>query len=145
MHARQSVTSTRDTEPAGNSEKSRTSRGCFALDDFAAFTLFDATAFFVDFDATAFFAASFFDEDFFDDFLTAAFFAFGGAGLAFFAAVFRVLLVAAIQSAPMETRAGVVSSSAWPRAESSSASTLPVAARRLLKSKSVGSKRCDGT
>jgi hypothetical protein len=123
MHARQSVTSTRDTEPAGNSEKSNTSRACFAFDGFAPFAPFDATAFLVDFDATGFFdAANFFEEDFFDDFggsdffdaegffdtaafLPAApFFTFDAegfalafaAGLALFAAVFRVLLVAAI-------------------------------------------------
>jgi hypothetical protein len=124
MHARQSVTSTRDTEPAGNSEKSRTSRACFA------FAPFDAPAFFVDLDATDFFddfdAASFLVEEVFDafgdaglfdgflaaDFLPAApFFTFDAAafapafavGFAFFAAVFRVLLVAAIKDLKFET------------------------------------------
>ena len=53
MQARQSVTSVRETEPAGNSEKSNTSRDCFAFD---AFALLDATAFVADFDAAAAFA-----------------------------------------------------------------------------------------
>jgi len=107
MHARQSVTSVRETEPAGNSEKSNTSRACFGLDAFAlldataffdafdaafvfvAPTAFDAAAFFEDFDAAGFFAA-----DFFGAFAAAAF-AFA-AGLAFFAVVFELFLVAAI-------------------------------------------------
>src|ERR1044071_2921259 len=99
MHARQSVTSLRETEPAGNSEKSKTSRACFA------FEAFDAPAFVTDFDAPADFvtpgafafvafvafvafeatgllpAAVFFGADFFEAFgasafLPAAFFTF---------------------------------------------------------------------
>jgi hypothetical protein len=126
MHARQSVTSLRETDPAGNSEKSSTSRACFAFDDFAA-PAFDAFDFFDAFDATAFLlvAEGFFDADFFDAFVDdfgdapflpaaafftfdAALFVFGAAafafaagfafdeGFAFFAAVFDLLLVAAI-------------------------------------------------
>src|SRR5205085_1785426 len=125
MHARQSVTSLCETEPAGNSEKSSTSRACFA------FAPFDAEGFRDAFAATAVLlaAGSFFDADFFDAFFAAAFlppaslftfdatalFIFGAAafafaagfafevGFAFFAVVFDLLLVAAIQSAPMET------------------------------------------
>ena len=133
MHARQSVTSARETEPAGNSEKSNTSRACFG---FEAFAPLDATAFFEALDATAFdataafdfvtpeafafeafdgtgfllAAAVFFDAGFFEafvaaGFLPASFFTFDAAGFfaafltavfAFFAAVFRVVLVAAI-------------------------------------------------
>jgi hypothetical protein len=117
----------RETEPAGNSEKSNTSRACFA---FEAFAPFDAPAFVTDFDATAAFdfvtleafafvafdatgfllAAVFFDAGFFEafvaaGFLPAAFFTFDAAGFfaafltagfAFFAAVFDLVLVAAI-------------------------------------------------
>jgi hypothetical protein len=125
MHARQSVTSARETEPAGNPEKSNTSRACFG------FEAFDAPAFVTDFDATAAFdfvtpeafafeafdgtdfllaAAVFFDAGFFEAFaaaglLPAAFFTFDAAGFfaafltagfAFFAAVFDLVLVAAI-------------------------------------------------
>ena len=111
MHARQSVTSVRETEPAGNSEKSNTSRACFAFEDFE---LLEAAAFVAAFDAfgaTDFLlAAVFFDADFFGafdaaDFLPAAFFTFDAAiffaafltaGFAFFAAVFELFLVEAI-------------------------------------------------
>jgi hypothetical protein len=123
MHARQSVTSLCETDPAGNSEKSSTSRACFAFDDFAA-PAFDAVDFFDALDATAFLlvAEGFFDAGFFDalgdaPFLpAAAFFTFDAAtfvfgaaaftfaagfaafddGFAFFASVFDLLLVAAI-------------------------------------------------
>ena len=93
MHARQSVTSLRETKPAGNSEKSNRSLACFAFKGFAAFALFEVAAFL---DATAFLlaAAAFFVEDFFDDFLTTAFLL--AAFFDFFAAVFDLLLVAAI-------------------------------------------------
>jgi hypothetical protein len=107
MHARHSVTPTRETEPAGNSEKSGTSRACFAFAAFVAEGLFNAADFFDDFDAAGFFVAVFFDADFFEAFfatafLPAAFFNVGAAGFAFdvgsafFDAAFDLLFVAAI-------------------------------------------------
>jgi hypothetical protein len=112
MHARQSVTSLRETDPAGNSEKSGTSRACFAFDDFA---LLDAPAFaaaldapaafaFVTPEAFAFDAAAAFNFDAFvaAAFLPAAFFTVAAAafalaaGFVFFAAAFDLVFVAAI-------------------------------------------------
>jgi hypothetical protein len=75
MHARHSVTSARETEPAGNSEKSRTSRACFAFD---AFELLEAPGFAADFDADFAFATP---EAFASD-------AFGEADFLLAAAVF---------------------------------------------------------
>ena len=115
MHARQSVTSCLDTEPAGNSAKSNTSRACFAFAPLPAFALLEAEGFRAAFVATAFLLAAagfldsgFFDEGFFDAFAAGAFlpaalfgldapaaFAFS-TGSAFFVAVFDLLLVAAI-------------------------------------------------
>ena len=109
----------RETEPAGNSEKSRTSRACFAFDDFE---LLEETTFVADFDAAfafvtpeafafeafgatafllaVFFAADFFeafDADFFGAFDAASFFAaFLTARADFFAAVFELFLVEGI-------------------------------------------------
>ena len=104
MHDRQSVTSCRVTEPGGNPAKSSTPSGAFAFDAFDAFCVlaafdaspipaarafgFDPAAPFFDPAAAAFFAADFFGAP--------PFFAFGGVGFAFFAAVFGLLLVAAI-------------------------------------------------
>jgi hypothetical protein len=116
MHARQSVTSWRDTEPAGNSSKSSTSftDAAFAFDAPTLFDFdkidFDAEAFdTTDFDAEAFDAARFdadFDATAFAPvlavvaalaFLEAAALTLGGdKGLAFFEAVFDLALVAAI-------------------------------------------------
>ena len=80
MHDRHSVTSCLVTDPTGNAPKSNTSFGAFAFDAFAFG--FDAA---FNFDGAAFFD---FDAD--------AAFAFFAEGLAFFAAVFDLLLVAAI-------------------------------------------------
>jgi hypothetical protein len=120
MHARQSVTSLRETDPAGNPEKSSTSRACFAPALFDAAGFFDAlvataflpaaadffdAAFFANFVATLFLldAAAFFDAFDAAAFLPAVFFTFDAAtafafatGLAFLAADFDLLLVAAI-------------------------------------------------
>jgi hypothetical protein len=76
MHDRHNVTSCRVTDPAGNSPKSNTSFDAFAFVAFVAW----AFAFLV---ALVFDGAAFFDFD-------------AGAAFAFFAAVFDLLLVAAI-------------------------------------------------
>jgi hypothetical protein len=95
MHDRQSVTSCRVTDPAGNSPKSSTSFGAF--DAFAALAAFVARAFALE--GAAFFGVPFFAAF---DFEGAAFLlaalpaaAFRALG-AFFAAAFALLLPAAI-------------------------------------------------
>jgi hypothetical protein len=89
MHDRHNVISCRVTDPAGNSPKSNTSFATFGTLTLAAGCL---GAFGFDFNGAAFLlvAAPFFGFD------AGAAFAFFAEGLAFFAAVFDLLLVAAI-------------------------------------------------
>ena len=90
MHDRHNVISCRVTDPAGNSPKSNTSFATFGALTLAAGFL---AAFGFDFDGAAFLLAAF--TPFFD-FDAGAAFAFFAEGLAFLAAVFDLLLVAAI-------------------------------------------------